>query len=53
MIAHALGARSYRYQEIVRGTPEDLRQPGTLWPDDVRIMAEMAPVIELGDPESR
>jgi len=43
-LAEQLDARQSRFQEIVRGLPEDLQRERVLWPDDVEIITEVSEV---------
>lgn len=45
-LAGALGAASYRVQEILRGLPADLKGQ-TLGPNDVQVITRMADVVEV------
>jgi len=46
-LAEVLGASQSRVQEIVRGLPEHVREPATLLPEDVQVMSDTRPLIEL------
>ncbi|RMD81504.1 MAG: adenosylmethionine decarboxylase [Candidatus Dadabacteria bacterium] len=49
-LGHALGAKSYRVQEIIRGLPEDIDTDRPLLPEDVRILAREVTVTPLAPP---
>lgn len=46
----ALGATSYRVQEIVRGLPDDVDDGKTLLPDDVQIITRTVDVTDVAPP---
>ncbi|MBX3128036.1 MAG: adenosylmethionine decarboxylase [Polyangiaceae bacterium] len=50
-LADALGAKSWRVQEILRGLPEDVEPNRELLPEDVRIVAHESPLIAREGPE--
>ncbi len=49
-LGHALRARSYRVQEIVRGLPDDVEDGRTLLPDDVQVITRTVEVTDLRPP---
>lgn len=49
LLGRHLKARSYRLQEILRGLPEELRAGHTLTPEEVQIISEVAPVVQLAE----
>ncbi len=47
LLAKAVGAESLRYQEIVRGLPEEIADDATLLPDNVLVVTELGKAHKL------
>ncbi len=47
LLAAAMGAERLRYQEIVRGLPDEISGDTTLLPDDVLVMTELGQARKL------